>query len=278
MAKQQKLGRGLDALLSKNNIEQVQQGDILDNIDINKLQRGKFQPRSEINDNTLTELAESIKSQGVIQPIVVRPIGDKYEIIAGERRFRASGVAGLKQIPAIIRPMNDEVALAIGLIENIQRESLTPLEEANALVRLIEDFNMTHAKVSEVVGRSRSAVSNIIRLLQLDDSVKQLLNNGDIEMGHARTLLALEPQYQLDIAKQVIEKQLSVRQTENLVKQMLNPPKPKAQTPDYIIDLENNLSTKLNNKVVIKYKDNKGKISINFQSEEELKNLINKLQ
>ncbi|RUM78360.1 MAG: chromosome partitioning protein ParB, partial [Candidatus Thioglobus sp.] len=232
MAKISKLGRGLDILLGQvtSASKQSNSNHNLKVLSVNALQRGKFQPRDDIDPDTLNELAESITSQGIIQPLVVRKVTyDKYEIIAGERRWRAAKIAGLDEIPVIVREIDDQVALAIGLIENIQRESLTPLEEARALQKLIEDFKMTHEEISHVVGRSRSAVSNLIRLLQLNESVKQLLGSGKIEMGHARALLPLNEDQQLDVANQVIQRSLSVRQTEELVKRILNP-KPKKST------------------------------------------------
>jgi len=278
MAKISKLGRGLDILLgqvsSANN--QSDSNNNLKMLNVNSLQRGKFQPRDDINPETLNELAESITSQGVIQPIVVRKITyDKYEIIAGERRWRAAQIAGLNEVPAIIREIDDQVALAIGLIENIQRESLTPLEEAKALQQLIEDFKMTHAEISHVVGRSRSAVSNLIRLLQLNDSVKQLLGKGDIEMGHARALLSLKEEQQFDVAKRVVQKSLSVRQTEELVKRVLNPkPKKSTSVDPHIEALMQSLSKKLDSKTEIKQNNDKGKIIIHYSSLDELDNIL----
>ena len=278
MAKISKLGRGLDILLGqvssaedKSNSEHN-----LKVLSVNALQRGKFQPRDDIDPDTLNELANSITSQGVIQPLVVRKVTyDKYEIIAGERRWRAAKIAGLDEVPVIIREIDDQVALAIGLIENIQRESLTPLEEAKALQKLIEDFKMTHEEISHVVGRSRSAVSNLIRLLQLNDSVKQLLGNGDIEMGHARALLSLKDDQQFDVANQVIQRSLSVRQTEELVKRVLNPkPKKSTMVEPHIEALMDSLSKKLDSKTEIKQKNNKGKIVIHYSSTNELENIL----
>jgi ParB family chromosome partitioning protein len=279
MAKITKLGRGLDILLGQVSSASGQSNpnNNLKMLNVNSLQRGKFQPRDDINPETLNELAESITSQGVIQPIVVRKITyDKYEIIAGERRWRAAQIAGLSEIPAIIREIDDQVALAIGLIENIQRESLTPLEEAKALQQLIEDFKMTHAEISHVVGRSRSAVSNLIRLLQLNDSVKQLLGNGDLEMGHARALLSLKEEQQFDVANQVVKRSLSVRQTEELVKRVLNPKPMKPTLVDpHIEALIQSLSKKLESKTEIKQSgNNKGKIVIHYKSAEELNNIL----
>jgi ParB family chromosome partitioning protein len=274
MVKKSKLGRGLDALLASSIEEEVQQGDELKTIAVDKLQRGKYQPRSDIKPESLTELAESIRHQGVIQPIIVREVGDKYEVIAGERRWRASMMVGLNEVPVVIRPMSDDIALAIGLIENIQREALTPLEEAKAFVQLIDDFNITHSKISSMVGRSRSSVSNLIRLLQLNDGVKQFLNNGDIEMGHGRAILGIEKDKQFEIARQVINKQLTVRQTETLIKNTLNPPEKKPQTPQHLQTLATQLEDKIGNKVHIKFDGNKGKISIDFTNEAQLQSII----
>jgi ParB family chromosome partitioning protein len=223
MANSSKLGRGLDILLGQASSNEKSDNN-LKILGVNELQRGQFQPRDDINPDTLNELANSISAQGIIQPLVARKITyDKYEIIAGERRWRAAKIAGLTTVPVIVREINDQVALAIGLIENIQREALTPLEEAKALRQLIEDFKMTHEEISHVVGRSRSSVSNLIRLLQLGDDAKQLLSNGDIEMGHGRALLPLSNEQQFEVGNQVVQKSLSVRQTEELVKRVLNP-------------------------------------------------------
>ncbi len=245
-------------------------------LSVDALQRGKFQPRDDIDPDTLNELADSITSQGVIQPLVVRKVTyDKYEIIAGERRWRAAKIAGLDKVPAIVREIDDQVALAIGLIENIQRESLTPLEEARALQKLIEDFKMTHEEISHVVGRSRSAVSNLIRLLQLNESVKELLGSGKIEMGHARALLSLKEDKQFDVANQVIQRSLSVRQTEELVKRVLNPkPKKSTEVDPHITSLMRSLSKTLDSKTEIKQNNNKGKIIIHYSSADELDNIL----
>ncbi|BBB23809.1 chromosome partitioning protein, ParB family [Isorropodon fossajaponicum endosymbiont JTNG4] len=279
MAKISKLGRGLDILLGQvpSTSEQADSENNLTMLSVGWLQRGKFQPRDDIDPNTLNELVSSITSQGVIQPLVVRKVSyDKYEIIAGERRWRAAKIAGLNEVPVIIRKIDDQVALAIGLIENIQRESLTPLEEAKALQQLIEDFKMTHEEISNVVGRSRSTVSNLIRLLQLNNAVKQLLSSGDIEMGHARALLSLTEEQQLDVANQVIKKSLSVRQTEELVKKVLNPtPKKSTSIDPRILELMQTLSKKLASKTEIKSNGNQGKIIIHYQSIDELDNILN---
>ena len=272
-----KLGRGLDILLGQVNTDQT--GGNLKNLEmmhVNSLQRGKYQPRDDIDPEALNELAESIKSQGVIQPLVVRKITyDKHEIIAGERRWRASILAGLEEVPVIVREIDDQVALAIGLIENIQRESLTPLEEAKALQQLIVDFKMTHEEISQVVGRSRSSVSNLIRLLQLKEPVKKLLNKGSIEMGHARSLLPLDEENQIFVANEVIKRSLSVRQTEALVKKVLNPkPKKVLDIDPFIQDLSATLSKKLNWKIEIKDIDNKGRLIIHYKSKTELNDIV----
>jgi ParB family chromosome partitioning protein len=272
-----KLGRGLDILLGQVNTDQTDGNPKnLEMMHVNSLQRGKYQPRDDIDPEALNELAESIKSQGVIQPLVVRKITyDKHEIIAGERRWRASILAGLEEVPVIVREIDDQVALAIGLIENIQRESLTPLEEAKALQQLIVDFKMTHEEISQVVGRSRSSVSNLIRLLQLKEPVKKLLNKGSIEMGHARSLLPLDEESQIFVANEVIKRSLSVRQTEALVKKVLNPkPKKVLDIDPFIQDLSATLSKKLNSKIEIKDIDNKGRIIIHYKSKSELNDIV----
>ena len=278
MAKISKLGRGLDILLGQVSSAGNQSNSDHNHklLSVNALQRGKFQPRDDIDPDTLNELADSITSQGVIQPLVVRKVTyDKYEIIAGERRWRAAKIAGLDEVPVIVREIDDQVALAIGLIENIQRESLTPLEEARALQKLIEDFKMTHEEISHVVGRSRSAVSNLIRLLQLNESVKQLLGSGKIEMGHARALLPLKEDKQFDVANQVIQRSLSVRQTEELVKRVLNPkPKKLTSVDPHITSLMQSLSKRLDSKTEIKQINDKGKIIIHYSSADELDNIL----
>ncbi|CAC9434582.1 Chromosome (plasmid) partitioning protein ParB [uncultured Gammaproteobacteria bacterium] len=279
MANSSKLGRGLDILLGQASSSEKSDNN-LKILGINELQRGQFQPRDDINPDTLNELANSISAQGIIQPLVARKITyDKYEIIAGERRWRAAKIAGLTTVPVIVREINDQVALAIGLIENIQREALTPLEEAKALRQLIEDFKMTHEEISHVVGRSRSSVSNLIRLLQLGDDAKQLLSNGDIEMGHGRALLPLSNEQQFEVGNQVVQKSLSVRQTEELVKRVLNPKPTTSNTIEPHIKIHmDSLSKKLNSKTEIKDNDNKGRIIIHYQSEDELNNILNHIK
>ncbi|SMN15630.1 Chromosome (plasmid) partitioning protein ParB [uncultured Candidatus Thioglobus sp.] len=276
MAKISKLGRGLDILLGQVSNNNKDSKNSMKMLNVGDLQRGKFQPRDDIDPETLNELAASITSQGVIQPLVVRKVTyDKYEIIAGERRWHAAQIAGLSEVPVIVREIDDQVALAIGLIENIQRESLTPLEEAKALQQLIEDFKMTHEEISSVVGRSRSSVTNLIRLLQLGADAKELLSKGKIEMGHARALLPLNEEDQSTVANQVVAKSLSVRQTEELVKRVLNPKTKTTSVIDpHISDLMRSLSKTLDSKTEIKAAGDKGKIIIHYKSADELSNIL----
>lgn len=240
MTKKKRLGRGLDALLSKpapapsadapagETAAPVDGGqDQLKKLPVELLQRGQYQPRVDMRQDSLEELAKSIQAQGVVQPIVARPLAPgadgqpRYEIIAGERRWRAAQMAGLAEIPAVIRKIPDEAAIAMALIENIQREDLNPLEEANALARLVDEFALTHAEAAEAVGRSRASVSNLLRLLDLSDKVKPMLESRELEMGHARALLALtSASQQLDAAREVVKKGLSVRATEELVRRL----------------------------------------------------------
>jgi len=280
------LGRGLDALLNstgtypQSNDSGSSDGSDLKDLPVDIIQRGKYQPRVDMNQEALEELANSIKAQGVVQPIVVRPIGEgRYEIIAGERRWRATQLASIDTIPAIIRDVPDEAAVAMALIENIQREELNPIEEAAALQRLIEEFDMTHMQAAEAVGRSRVAVTNLLRLLSLNDDVKRMLGNGDLEMGHARALLTLEETKQIQAAHQVVAKSLSVRETEKMVKRIINgfdtQKKPaKVSNPD-VDRLENSLSEKLGAKVKISYKDSgKGKLEIQYNTLDELDGIL----
>lgn len=289
--KRKGLGRGLDALLGiapgQENDEtamdsrasgalQSQDGS-LRHLPIEFLQRGKYQPRRDMHPEALEELAESIRAQGIMQPIVVRPIGpDKYEIIAGERRWRGAQLAGLDTVPVLVRDVEDRAAIAMALIENIQREALNPMEEAHALHRLIEEFQMTHQAVSEAVGRSRAAVSNLLRLLSLNEDVKRLLENGDLEMGHARALLGLEGERQSQAARTVVAKGLSVRETERLVRQLQAGPKPAATpkaNPD-VRHLEQTLSERLGAKVLIQDSKGKGKLVIHYNSLDELDGIL----
>ena len=276
--KQQRLGRGLDALLGS--YEATAEKDELRQIPIDQLQRGKYQPRTHMNTEALEELAASIKAQGVVQPIVVRPLAaGNYEIVAGERRWRASQLAGLETVPAVVRKIPDEAAIAIALIENIQRENLNPVEEANAFTRLIDEFHMTHQQVAEAVGRSRAAVTNLLRLLMLNADVRELLENARMDMGHARALLALEGKAQSLAARQVVGKQLSVRETENLVRRLLAKPaggKTKAGGIDPDIRLlTRQLSEKLGAKVRLQHSaKGKGRLVVEYNSLDELDGII----
>ena len=282
MAKKSKLGRGLDILLGQSieNPARAHTDDKLVQMQLDQLQRGQFQPRSKFDGSKLDDLTQSIASQGVIQPLVVREIAEnQFEIIAGERRWRAAKQAGLDEVPVVIRDIDDQVALAIALIENIQRESLTPIEEAKALSRLIQDFKMTHEEISQVIGRSRSAVSNLLRLLKLSDAVKALLENGEIEMGHARTLLPLPDELQIKLAQEVATRGLSVRQTEMLVRQALNPnPKNIKKPSPQWLEMTESISKRLSSKAEIKPgKGDSGKIIIHFDSKESLNNIFKKI-
>jgi len=287
MNKRRGLGRGLDALLGtarpadEGSGEQQRpapsEGD-LRNLPVDLIRRGRYQPRLTINQESLEDLASSIRSQGVVQPIVVRRVGaDTYEIIAGERRWRAAQLAGLHQIPAVIRDVPDEAAIAIALIENIQRENLNPIEEATALQRLIEEFGMTHQQAADAVGRSRAAVSNLLRLLTLEDEVKQLVDRGDLEMGHARALLALAGPAQRSVAQRVVAQALSVRETERMVRAMLNPqPARHAAEPDANIRrLEEDLGERLGAHVQVMHQPRgKGKLVIQYNSLDELDGIL----
>ncbi|NNG13997.1 MAG: ParB/RepB/Spo0J family partition protein [Gammaproteobacteria bacterium] len=283
--KKRGLGRGLDALLGgaaiPETIEQAAKESDLRELPIDLMQRGKYQPRVNMHTESLQELADSIRAQGVVQPIVVRPIGGgKYEIIAGERRWRASQLAGLHDIPAVVRDVPDSAAIAMALIENIQREDLNPLEEARALQRLINEFDMTHQQAAEAVGRSRAAVSNLLRLQELNEDVQHLLERGELEMGHGRALLGLRGTAQTAAAQKVVKRALSVRETEQLVRkenEKNNRAKPPATThldPD-IRRFQDDLSAKLGAKVQIQHTaKGKGKLSIQYNSLDELEGIL----
>jgi ParB family chromosome partitioning protein len=247
------------------------------------IQRGKYQPRIDMHQESLQDLADSISAQGVVQPIVVRSIdAERYEIIAGERRWRAAQLAGLHEIPAVVRAVEDRAAIAIALIENIQREDLNPLEEARALERLIREFEITHEQAAEAVGRSRAAVSNLLRLLDLEEAVKDMVQQGDLEMGHARALLALRGAQQLEAARQVVSRGLTVRATEGLVKsiQRPQPAKPAAVKKDANIrHLETSLSDKLGATVAVRQgRGGKGKLEISYNSLDELDGILQHIQ
>lgn len=291
------LGRGLDALLATSRTrsdKQKQDSDDnpvdeseLKKIPIEFMQPGKYQPRKDMSSEALEELAASIRSQGVIQPIVVRQINnDKYEIIAGERRWRAAQLAKLDVIPCLIKDVPDDAAVAIALIENIQREDLNAMEEAQALDRLMIEFNLTHQQVADAVGKSRTTVTNLMRLNSLKDDVKRLLEYGDIDMGHARALLALEGDIQSDTAKIVADKGLTVRETENLVKkkqaEIDNPaseklPEENKVDPD-VLRLETSLSENFGTQVQIAHnRKGKGKLVINFSDLDQLEGILQKM-
>ena len=261
-------------------------GDRLANLPLDLLQRGKYQPRMDMRPESLSDLADSIKSKGLVQPILVRPLGERnagesqrYEIIAGERRWRAAQMAGIAEIPAVIRDVPDEAALAMSLIENIQREELNPLEEARALARLIEEFGLTHQAAAEAVGRSRAAVSNLLRLMELADEVKQLVEERSIEMGHARALLSLTSRrQQIEVATLVAKKALSVRETEALVRRLLAPPPQDGGAPPVDPDirrLELELADKLGAKVAFQHTaSGKGKLVVAYNSLDELEGIL----
>jgi ParB family chromosome partitioning protein len=286
MVKIKGLGRGLDALLSGN--EEAKTGDVLMTLAIDALKPGRFQPRTRMNSTALQELADSIKAQGVMQPVLVRrPERDgRHEIIAGERRWRAAMMAGLRELPALVRDVPDQAAAALSLIENIQREDLNPLEEAQGFQRLIDDFKLTHDQVSQAVGRSRSAVTNLLRLMQLAQPVQDLLFEGAIDMGHARALLSLAADRQVMLAKRVAVEGLSVRDTERLVQD--DGPAPQKQTgkrkaqaaanPD-IKRLETDLADKLGATVRIQpKKKGAGRIVIDYGSLDQLDGILARLK
>ena len=299
MTDKRKLGKGLDVLLSRGSTETMssllgkpkdrtpppqaaeKDGD-LKNIPVDLIQRGKYQPRTDMHEEALEELAASIRAQGVMQPIVVRPISsDKYEIIAGERRWRATQIAGLDSIPAIIKPVGDEAAIAMSLIENIQRENLNPIEEAMALKRLQDEFELTQQEVADAVGKSRATVTNLMRLIGLSIDVRRMLEHGDLEMGHARALLSLPDIQQSEAARSVVGKGLSVRQTESLVRRLIadagsnnSASTSKMVDPD-IKNLEENLAEKLGAKVMIQHTaKGKGKLVLKYNSLDELDGIL----
>ncbi|TJZ77691.1 ParB/RepB/Spo0J family partition protein [Chitiniphilus eburneus] len=281
MKKFKGLGRGLDALMGDD-----APGDTLRQLPLDSLQPGRFQPRIHIDDEALRELAESIKAQGLMQPVLVRAIEDgleqRYEIIAGERRWRASRLAGLSEIPALVREVPDEAVAAMALIENIQREDLNPLEEAQGLARLIDEFGMTHEAVAHAVGKSRVTVTNLLRLLNLAEPVREMLLEGQLDMGHARALLALDTLPQLDAAKTVALKGLSVRETESMVKRLLQDTQAAAEQkrvdPD-VRRLEEEVSERWGARVQIKQsKQGRGRVTIDYDSLDDLDRLLGRLK
>ena len=298
MSKKRSLGRGLDALLgasaTANEAAAAAEAPVaevaadpdktLKELAVDLIQRGKYQPRRDMEPESLQELADSIKVQGVMQPIVVRPISDrKYEIIAGERRWRATQLAGLDSIPAVIRDVPDEAAIAMALIENIQRENLNPIEEAAALQRLQQEFDLTQQEVAEAVGKSRSTVTNLLRLMSLQEDVRRLVEHGDLEMGHARALLGLEGGDQSHAAAQVVGKGMSVRQTEALVRHILEAKtkpaaEPKTLDPN-IRHLQDDLAQRLGAKVQIQHSaKGKGKLVLNYNSLDELDGILSHIK
>ncbi len=285
--KKKRLGRGLGSLIGNiedvTSVSEAEKTEGLAELDVDRIQRGRYQPRQNFDQQALEELADSIRSQGVVQPVVVRPEGSHYELVAGERRWRAAQLAGLQKIPVVIRELDAKAAAAIALIENIQREDLNPLEEANAFLRLIEEFDLTHQQVADSVGRSRATVSNFLRLLDLADPVKQQVNKGLLDMGHARALLALIRHDQVEVAKLVVNRGLSVRETELLVKKTLaaqpgdKKAQPAAVDPD-VKRLESSLSEKLGASVKIKPgKKGSGQLIIHFHSSAELDGILEHL-
>ncbi|WP_020208601.1 ParB/RepB/Spo0J family partition protein [Gilvimarinus chinensis] len=296
--KRKGLGKGLDALLGagvsvpKAAPPQDNNTDVpapapstpadgkLMQLPVELIQRGKYQPRRDMHPEALEELSDSIKAQGVMQPIVVRPIGDeRYEIIAGERRWRATQLAGLDKIPAVVREVADEAAIAMALIENIQREDLNPIEEAVALKRLQDEFELTQQEVAQAVGKSRTTVTNLLRLIALDDEVKKLLEHGDLEMGHARALLTLSPELQREAGRIVVAKGLTVRQTEALARKLQEekdtPPTPSLEVSADIKRLQNELSETLGAGVNIQHSaKGKGKLVISYNNLDELDGIL----
>lgn len=295
MTAKKKLGKGLDALLSVGSTQTMasllgrpknrpistsadRDGD-LKHVPIDLIQRGKYQPRTDMHEEALQELANSIKVQGVMQPIIIRPISsDKYEIIAGERRWRACQIVGLDTIPAIIKPVGDEAAIAMSLIENIQRENLNPIEEAMALKRLQDEFELTQQEVADAVGKSRTSVTNLIRLIGLSIDVRRMLEHGDLEMGHARALLSLPDIQQSEAARTVVGRGLSVRQTESLVRRLIagggEARASKLIDPD-IKNLEENLAEKLGTQVMIQHSaKGKGRLVLKYNSLDELDGIL----
>jgi ParB family chromosome partitioning protein len=283
MIKMKGLGRGLDALLSGSDAKAE---DELRNLPVERLKPGKYQPRTHMDQDSLAELAASIKAQGVMQPILIRavdstPGAERYEIVAGERRWRASQLAGLAEVPVLVRSIPDEQALAMALIENIQRENLNPLEEAQGLQRLIDEFGLTHQQAADAVGRSRPAASNLLRLLQLTTAVQDLLMSGQLDMGHARALLPLTGAQQVAVAQRIVQKGLSVREAEQLVQQIVNPPKKATDKPvdRDLLRLEEDLADGLGANVQIRTnRKGAGKVTIEFNSLEQLDGLISRFK
>ena len=278
------LGRNLSSMLSQSTLKHVterEDEDQLRQLPLDVIHPGRYQPRSVFNEEKLEELSNSIRAQGVVQPIVVRPTGDgKYELIAGERRWRAAQLAGIDTIPSVIRDVPDEVTVAMSLIENIQREDLNPLEEAMALRRLIDEFAMTHQEAADAVGRSRASVSNLLRLLELVQEVKDMVDVRALEMGHARALLSLDDKLQLQAAREVVNKRLSVRETEALVRRLQKPGKRPGRRLDPDIQrLQNQIGESLGARVQIRHlASGKGKLVINYNNSDEFEGILERLK
>ena len=293
MAQKRKLNRGLEALLGSGLLN-TPQGEATqaapssdaasatsqNSLPVEKLQRGEFQPRREFDKEALQTLADSITAQGILQPVVVRPLdADRFEILSGERRWRAAQIAGLDHVPVVVKDVTDEAAIAIGLIENIQREDLNPVEEGLGLKRLQDEFGLNQEQVAEAVGRSRSAVANLLRLLHLEKEVLSMLERGELDTGHAKVLLALSGGDQVRAARSVIKKGLSVRQTEALVKGWSTPDQPPVAPDPNISRLEKDLSTRLGAKVRIQHQQNgRGRLEVHYTSLDELDGVLKKIQ
>jgi ParB family transcriptional regulator, chromosome partitioning protein len=271
------LGRGLDALLGGDEPPR----EALATLDIARIRPGRYQPRSRMDEQALAELAQSIRSQGLLQPLVVRPLDGGYELIAGERRWRAAQMAGLAQVPAIVREVPDDAALVMALIENIQREDLNPMEEAGALQRLIDEFNMTHERAAEAVGRSRSATTNLLRLLKLAKPVQEQLMRGAIEMGHARALLALDGARQIELGTRIAAKGLSVREAEALVQRLLRAPaeRRRKKADRDLARLQEEMSERLGTSVEIRpARKGRGTLVLHYSSLDHLEQLLKRLK
>jgi ParB family transcriptional regulator, chromosome partitioning protein len=279
------LGRGLDALLGTNEAKKPRGDEELALLPVATLRPGKYQPRTRMDEASLNELAESIRARGVIQPIIVRPVGDaQYEILAGERRWRAARIAGLEKVPAVVRAVSDDAALGIGLIENIQREDLNAIEEATGLKRLIDEFHITQEEAARAVGRSRVAVTNLLRLLELSPAVQEMLQDGRLDMGHARALLGLSRSRQVELAGQVASQGLSVRETERLVQEAQAHPKVGAKAGKAKLDadtrrLQEELSEALGASVHLKpRRGGKGAVVIDYASLDQLQGIVLRLK
>lgn len=290
--KKRGLGRGLESLLASSEAEKTLhegpiEGETVQQIELTRLKRGQYQPRRNISPESLEELSQSIAAQGIIQPIIVRPQGrNHFEIIAGERRFQAAAQVGLKKVPVIVRQIPDQTAMALALIENIQRQDLTALEEAFALQRLIAEFDLTHQDAADAIGRSRAAVSNLLRLLDLSPEVKEMLETGALEMGHARALLAVSGTNQQMLANTIAQEQMSVRQAEQLIKSFLvragatSKPAHQAERIDpNIRQLQDDLSTRLSTKVMFRhYSKGNGQLVIHYHSLDQLDGILRKIR